>query len=550
MSVFLASSLSVCAQTQKGQTIIGEAPGDKFGSSLSMTNSNTIAIGAYFNQGAAPYAGHVRVYDWNGGNWGQRGIDLDGVDAGDWFGYSVFMSDENTFAVGSPRSDVGGAEAGIAQVFEWNGSNWDQKGSSLIGEASGDEFGVTVDMPNTNTIAVGAWKNAGTATSAGHVRIFDWNGIDWVQKGSDIDGEALGDFSGSAISMPDENTIAIGAYLHANGGNHSGQVRVYNWNGSAWIQKGVDIEGAVESYTGYSVEMPDANTLAIGANAHDDTDVDAGKLRIYDWNGSSWVQLGSDINGDGLYANCGFSVAMPNPKTVLVSMVNKSTNSLNKNGEVRLYRWDISTNDWMQTVSITGANTYDWLGWDVSMPDDNTIAMGATEGGNGPGYVQVFDICDVNTNVTDNWGILTSSANAAAYQWLDCDNGYAPIAGANAQSFLPTANGSYAVEVTENGCIDTSSCTLVNWVGIDELTSEKLMTVHPNPSEGLIYLHLNGTNEDVSVSVYSATGALVFHEKIGNKKEYVLNLTDRQGIYIIEVELTHGTIARERVILK
>ena len=30
------------------------------------------------------------------------------------------------------------------------------------------------------------WKNAGTATSAGHVRIFDWNGVDWVQKGSDI----------------------------------------------------------------------------------------------------------------------------------------------------------------------------------------------------------------------------------------------------------------------------------------------------------------------------------------------------------------------------
>ncbi len=550
VGVFAISSLSVCAQTQKGQTIIGEAPGDESGSFISMPNGNTIAIGAYFNDGGGTNAGQVRVYDYSGTTWNQRGMDLDGTSQVIWFGKSVSMPDENTLAVGASKSLVGGVATGIAQVYEWNGNNWTQKGSNLTGEAQGDEFGHFVEMPDNNTLAVGAWKNSGAAASAGHVRVYTWSGVDWVQKGLDIDGEAYGDFSGCAISMPDENTIAIGAYLNSDGGTYAGQVRVYDWNGSAWVQRGVDLDGQVQSYTGYSVEMPDPNTLAIGANAHDDFDVDAGKLRIYNWTGSSWVQRGSDIDGDQLYANCGFSVSMPNPNTILVSFVNKSTNSLNYNGEVRVYRWDSSVNDWMQTVSVVGTNNYDWLGWYVSMPDDNTIAMGAREGGNGPGYVQVFDICDVNTNVTDNWGILYSSANSATYQWLDCDNNYAPIAGANAQSYLPTTNGSYAVEVTENGCVDTSSCTLVNWVNLEELTSEKMVTVHPNPSDGLVSIQLRETYEDASLTVFSATGAMILHEKIGSKKEHTLNLNNRTGVFIIEIEVAGNRIVRERVIVK
>ena len=33
-------------------------------------------------------------------------------------------------------------------------------------------------------------------SDAGHVRVFSWNGSNWVQLGNDIDGEAVGDFLG------------------------------------------------------------------------------------------------------------------------------------------------------------------------------------------------------------------------------------------------------------------------------------------------------------------------------------------------------------------
>lgn len=61
----------------------------------------------------------------------------------------------------------------------------------------------------------------------------------WTQKGVDIDGEAANDNSGRSVSMPDANTVAIGAYLNNGAGTDAGHARIYTWNGSAWVQQGV-----------------------------------------------------------------------------------------------------------------------------------------------------------------------------------------------------------------------------------------------------------------------------------------------------------------------
>ena len=49
-----------------------------------------------------------------------------------------------------------------------------------------------------------------------------------VQIGTDINGEAAGDWSGWAVSMPDANTLAVGAYYNDDGGSNAGHVRVYS----------------------------------------------------------------------------------------------------------------------------------------------------------------------------------------------------------------------------------------------------------------------------------------------------------------------------------
>ena len=102
----------------------------------------------------------------------------------------------------------------------------------------------------------------------------------WSQRGSDIDGEATGDRSGWSVSLSsDGNTMAIGAY-----GNSSskGHVRVYTWDGSSWSQRGSDIDGeAAGDQSGHSVSLSsDGNTLAIGAPNNSSF---KGHVRVYTW---------------------------------------------------------------------------------------------------------------------------------------------------------------------------------------------------------------------------------------------------------------------------
>ena len=57
------------------------------------------------------------------------------------------------------------------------------------------------------------------------MRIYDWNGSAWVKRGSDIDGEAADDRSGIRVSLSnDGKTVAIGADGHD---SYKGHVRVY-----------------------------------------------------------------------------------------------------------------------------------------------------------------------------------------------------------------------------------------------------------------------------------------------------------------------------------
>ena len=95
-----------------------------------------------------------------------------------------------------------------------------------------------------NTVAIGAPYNNGNGTNSGHVRIYQWNGSLWYQKGSDIDGKQAGDYSGTSVSMSsDRNTVVIGATGDSWSGLNVGYVRIYVWNGSVWDQKGADIDG-------------------------------------------------------------------------------------------------------------------------------------------------------------------------------------------------------------------------------------------------------------------------------------------------------------------
>lgn len=219
------------AWTQLGANI-ESATGENFGgNSLSFSSDgNKLAIGYPSNSGIGVGSGNVRVFEWSNGSWTQLGSDIEGEAKGDNFGQSVSLSSNgNRVAIGAPFNDGAAFNAGHVQVYEWDNGSWTQLGSDIGGEAAFDQSGGSVSLSSDGSkLAIGARLNDGNGNSSGHVRIFELIGGNWVQIGDDIDGEAEGDQTGFSVALSsDGGTLAIGAYLNDGNGLASGHVRVY-----------------------------------------------------------------------------------------------------------------------------------------------------------------------------------------------------------------------------------------------------------------------------------------------------------------------------------
>eukprot|EP00984_Skeletonema_dohrnii_P013436 scaffold5570_cov87-Skeletonema_dohrnii-CCMP3373.AAC.12 len=396
--------------TQLGADIDGEAASDQSGWSVSLSqDGTTVAVGAHFNDGNGSNAGHVRVYSYSriGSSWTQLGGDIDGEAAFDRSGYSVSLSaDGRTVAVGALFNyGNGSSNAGHVRVYHFNGSSWTQLGADIDGEAASDQSGWSVSLSQDGTtVAVGAPFNDGNGSNAdaGHVRVYSYSriGSSWTQLGGDINGEAASDRSGYSVSLSaDGRTVAVGALNNDGNGSNAdaGHVRVYHFNGSSWNQLGADIDGeAASDYAGRSMSLSaDGRTVAVGATSNDGIGSNAGHARVYHFNGSSWTQLGADIDGEAASDQSGVSVSLSQDGTTVAVGAYLNDGNGSNAGHVRVYR--LIGSSWTQLgADIDGEAASDKSGVSVSLSaDGTTVAVGAPyNDGNGSnaGHVRVYGI--------------------------------------------------------------------------------------------------------------------------------------------------------------
>lgn len=120
-------------------------------------------------------------------------------------------------------------------------------------------------------------------------------------------------------------------------------------------------------------------------------------------------------------------------------------------------------------------------------------------------------VIQIDTSLTVNDPIITSNELGASYRWLDCQNGMTFIPGATGQSFTPVQNGVYAVEITKNGCVDTSSCMAIMRIGMSEKVLDPNMKFYPNPNNGkLIIQGLTGE----WISILDVSGKVLKRVKV------------------------------------
>jgi hypothetical protein len=383
---------------KRGGDIDGEAAGDNSGNSVSLSSDGSIvAIGATGNDGNGNASGHVRVYEYINGSWTQRGTDIDGEAAVDLSGKSVSLSSDGSIvAIGGYGNDDNGSSSGHVRVYQYDSGSWTQLGADIDGEAAGDNSGFSVSLSSDGSVvAIGAPKNDGNGGFSGHVRVHAYMNGSWTQRGGDIDGEAggtySGDYSGWSVSLSSDGSIvAIGARWNDGNGGQSGHVRVYAFNGSSWTPLGADIDGeAAEDYSGYSVSLnSDGIIVAIGAYYNDGNGSDNGHVRVYAFNGSSWTQLGSDIDGEAAEDKSGGAVSLSSDGSIVAIGARGNDGNGNASGHVRVYRY--INNSWQQVnEDIDGEAAEDQSGGAVSLSGDGSIvAIGAD--GNDSGHVRVY----------------------------------------------------------------------------------------------------------------------------------------------------------------
>lgn len=156
----------------------------------------------------------------------------------------------------------------------------------------------------------------------------------------------------------------------------------------------------------------------------------------------------------------------------------------------------------------------------------------------------------VDTGVVQTNNLLTSEETSSAYQWIDCNNNNAPIAGATNQSFMPTTSGDYAVVLTNGGCSDTSACFNIVVTGLENLEVQNHVAVYPNPTTGELTLDLFGEQQDVQVQVSNLMGQIILQKQYKTAQRIDMQLEGASGLYFINISSKKGLNKTIRIIKK
>ncbi len=340
---------------------------------------------------------------------------------------------------------------------------------------------------------------------------------------------------------------------------------------STWMTETIDIS----SYSGVSISL----------NLNELTCENGDKIEtFYILDGNSPIEFGHG-NGDGNFNDTVNTVNNLNGNTLVLSIITTSDSIDDK------HRFDnILIQGFLNTTGadiVTACDSFTWMDGNTYTSSNNTATdtlvnsmdgdsivtlnltiLNSTSGVdtisacdsltwiNGITYTSSTDLptwtltnsvgCDsvvalnltinsVDTTVNHNDHILLANTLGASYQWLDCNNNFSAIAGETNASFTAVLNGDYAVEVMENGCIDTSACYSVTTLGIIKNSFGAEFSLYPNPTRGSFSIEFGSAQEVIKLNIMDASGRSITRKSFSQVDEIDYYLEQPIGVYVIEV---------------
>ncbi|RFC53756.1 T9SS type A sorting domain-containing protein [Brumimicrobium aurantiacum] len=385
-----------------------------------------------------------------------------------------------------------------------------------------------------------------------------------------------------SIAVQEDGKILVGGYFSSFNGFSSNKIIRLNADGSH--DASFNIGSGIEGYSGnvFSIVIQDNGKIILGGvftsfdgipcnnivrlntdgsfdnsfNSGSGFDEGVNTIRVQNdgkilvggyfsnFNGSpvnGIIRLNSDGTHDtsfdsGTGLNNAHSIVIQNNGKIIAGGNFDTYDGENRNNIVRLHA-DGSIDESYEIGSGFDQPVYSL----VFQEDDELIVGGKFISYNGIGRNRIARILTgcVDASVDTDWSVLTATNSNATYQWVDCDNNYAPVPNETSQVFTVTQDGNYAVIVTSNAtnCVDTSNCINITNASVNDFFAASNLSIYPNPNNGSFTID---TDSAISVEVVNTVGRSILRKQlnIGQNKLtlnqmangiYYLNFTDEQG---------------------
>ncbi len=151
-----------------------------------------------------------------------------------------------------------------------------------------------------------------------------------------------------------------------------------------------------------------------------------------------------------------------------------------------------------------------------------------------------------SAEVIPNGGVLTADLSGATYRWFNCDaNEF--VDGETNQAFVPTEIGNYSLEISQNGCLNTSACVSITVLGKEDELFSKQVSVFPNPTENQFRIDLGESFRKTSVQIISLQGKILLESTQSNQRELKMSLESLpSGMYAVKI-VANGKTAYKRI---
>ena len=258
------------------------------------------------------------------------------------------------------------------------------------------------------------------------------------------------------------------------------------------------------------------------------------------------ISVQSWVTYDTLYPSACNSYTSPSKKTFTNSGQYADT-AINKNGCFNLITIYLTlVNSTSDSISIEGCKSVTTADGAYTFASSGIYKYTLTNAAgcdsfltiNAMVYYSDTAVYEINNNE------LVSNSTSGTYQWLDYEDNFAPISGETSRSFKVNTTGYYALEITENNCIDTSECHRIFILNIQDISAQ--FELYPNPTDGIVYLNVSNITGPVKLLLVASDGQLV---REWDNASNVINLGElNEGIYFLQVKSDTGIGTKKLVV--